>query len=92
MPQVGDYLTSYDADKISNLLKMLEREYHKRKEILSEYGGSFTSYNKNSDNKMALMIVVINNYEGFVESFGDLEDSFNRLFRETIKYGINGYI
>ena len=88
MPQVGEYLTSYDTDKINNLLKMLEREYQKRKEILSEYGGSFSTYNKTANNKMALMLIVINNYEGFAENFPNLEDSFNRLFRETSKSGI----
>ena len=88
MPQVGDYLTSYDTDKIENLLKMLEREYQKRKEILSEYGGSFANFNKNFPNKMALMIIVINNYEAFSENFNNLEDSFNRLFRETSKFGM----
>jgi S-DNA-T family DNA segregation ATPase FtsK/SpoIIIE len=88
MPQVGEYLTSYDGDKVENLLKMLEREYQKRKEILSEYGGSFTSYIKKNPNKLSMIIVVINNYEGFMENFENLEDSFNRLFREASKSGI----
>lgn len=88
MPQVGDYVTVYENDKVSNLLQMLEREFNKRKTFLSEYGGNFSAYNTKAEQKIPLLLVVINNYEVFNENYGDLEDSFNRLFRESSKYGI----
>ena len=88
MPHVGDYVTSYDNDKVNNLLNLIEREFNKRKEILSEFGGSFSTYNSKCEEKLPLMLIVINNYESFYESYNGLEDSFNRLFRESSKFGI----
>mgnify|MGYP004505174037 FL=1 len=88
MPQVGDYASSYDNEKIENLLQMLERELNKRRSILSNYGGSFTTYNSRNANKLPLIFVILNGYESFFESFNNLEDGFNRLFREGSKYGI----
>lgn len=88
MPQVGDYVTTYENDKIYNLLQMTEKEFHRRKQILSEFGGNFDAYNKKEAQKLPLMFIIINNYESFIENYGNLEDSFNRLFRESSKTGI----
>ena len=88
MPQVGDYASSYDNEKVENLLQMLERELNKRRTILSDYGGSFIAYNNKDTDKLPLIFIVINGYESFLETYAGLEDEFNKLFREGNKYGI----
>ena len=87
MPQVGDYLTINDSDKIKGLLKMLEKELEKRKKLYSDYGGNFVEYNKQQNNN-PLILTVLNNIENFIETYPRMEDIFDTLIRDGIKYGI----
>lgn len=67
---------------------MLEREINKRREIFSEYGGSYASYMKTDRKKIPLIVTVLNGYESFIENYGDYDDYFAHLLRESAKYGI----
>ena len=88
MPQVGDVVLSTEKDKVKNLFVMLIRELNKRKELFSNYGGDYNSYIKNSNNKLPLIIFVLNIYDVFVENFYDYDELLNQLIREAAKYGI----
>lgn len=88
VPHVGDVLLSNDTEKVNNLFKMLKEEIEKRKKLFSEYGGSYESYVKNSGKIIPNIIVMINLYEAFDEIYTDLQDMFNSLTREGLKYGI----
>ena len=87
-PQVGDVLLANDTEKINNLFKMLFSKLSERKKILSEYNGDFNYYNKKSGKKMPLIVVVINNYEGFFENYDMHEEHMLQLTREASMYGI----
>ena len=43
-PHVGDVMLSYEAEKISNLFKMLRKETETRKKLFADYGGDYRSY------------------------------------------------
>ena len=87
-PQVGDVILSNDTEKINNLFNFLKEEIDKRKKLFSEFGGSYTNYIKSSGNIIPNIIVMINLYEAFDELYPDLEDDFNLLTREGLKYGV----
>ncbi len=88
MPQVGDVALIDDRDKIKGVLLMIEREQTRRKELFSEFGGSYSDYIHNSGKKIPTMIVVLNGWEAFAESYGDYVDIVGHLLRECSKYGI----
>ncbi len=88
MPQVGDVALSDDKDKVKSLLVMLDREQVRRKELFSEYGGSYNDYIKNSGKKLPTIIVVLNGWEVFAESCPTYVDIVGHIVRESAKYGI----
>ena len=88
MPQVGDIALVEDKDKIKNCFLMLEREINRRKELFSNFGGGYSAYIKTNQKKLPLIITVLNGYEAFVENYGEYDDYFAHLLRESSKYGI----
>lgn len=88
MPHVGDIVLTDDEDKLKNCLFMLDREINKRKELFSNYGGTYTEYIKSSNKKLPLIITILNGYEAFLENNGDYDDLLAHLIRESSKYGI----
>ncbi len=87
-PQVGDVLLSDEIFKIDNLFDMLENELNRRKELFSDFGGSYISY-INSGNFLPFILVIINNYENFYDNCGNADEKFNSILRDSTKYGIN---
>ena len=88
MPQVGDVALIDDHDKIKSLIVMLDREQTRRKELFSEFGGSYIDYIKNSNEKLPLIMVVLNGWEAFAETYGEYTDIIGHILRECSKYGI----
>lgn len=88
MPHVGDVATSDDNEKVLNTLTMIENEIEKRKDIMSEFGGTYKDYLENSGNKLPIIAVIINNYEIFSETYSKLADNIMNLYRDGFKYGV----
>ncbi|MGN0179454.1 MAG: FtsK/SpoIIIE domain-containing protein [Monoglobaceae bacterium] len=87
-PQVGGFITSSDEEMLINLFKMLQTEMNSRRGLFSDYGGDYAGYCKNSGRIVPNIVVVLNNYAGFVEQYEDLQDDFSLLSRDGVKYGI----
>jgi S-DNA-T family DNA segregation ATPase FtsK/SpoIIIE len=87
-PQVGEVVFQNEINKVAGILNMISEEVDRRKELLSEYNGSFDFYNKNSGQKLNLMVVIINNYEIFTETLPKTQDLMAEFFRDAPKYGI----
>ena len=88
MPQVGDIATVIDKDKIRNHFISIEREINKRKELFKEYNGSYEQFLKQSNQKLPLIVTVINNFESFAENYGELDEILTHQLRDCAKYGI----
>ena len=88
IPHVGDVLRDGDDEKISNLYMMLNAETKRRRELISEFGGNINEYNKVATEKLPKILILINNYAHFVESYERLEEKNLSLCRDGIKYGI----
>ena len=87
-PHVGEVAFQEDLDKVTGVLDLVIEEFEKRKELLSDYNGSFTYYNKVSDKKLPLIVTVINSFDIFCEQIPKLSDYITTLFRDMPKYGI----
>lgn len=87
-PLVGDVLTSDDDEKISNLFKMMYNIIDERKKMFVDYGGSYLSYVKATNNVVPAIVIVINNYESYQETYPAYDDDLIVLTRDCMKYGI----
>ncbi len=87
-PHVGDILFANDVEKINNLFKMLKQTLETRKNLFTEYNGDYNYYCKNSGSIIPTIIVIINHYESFIETYNEYEDTLIQLTREGLKYGI----
>lgn len=87
-PQIGDVLLQNDNDKINRLFKMLIDIMNERKKMFVEFGGTIDTYNKYNENKLPNIVVIINNYETFVDNYETLEEDLIKITRECKKYGI----
>lgn len=88
MPQVGDIALIDDNNKIKSLLLMIERELTRRKELFSEYSGSYFEFVRKSGQKLPTIFVVLIGWEAFCETYGNYTDIINHFVRECSKYGI----
>ena len=87
-PHVGEVLLAGEEEKIINLLKLLQEKIEERKALFADYNGDYNFYCQNSQNTVPAIIVIINNYEVFSESYYQYEDLIQQLSREGLKYGI----
>lgn len=88
-PVVGDVAFLSDNEKIGRLFEMIQKEIKERIQKLSDYGGNYNLYISENENKMPMMIIVINNYEVFEENYEDkYDDMLLTLTREGLKCGI----
>ena len=84
---VGGVVFAGDDEKYHNLFKMLREIVDERKRIFSEYGLGYQDYIK-SNNKMPLIVVVLNNYDAMNDLDKKLYDDLPDLIRGSVYYGI----
>ncbi len=87
-PYVGDVVQMDEEEKIVNLYKMLNNMMEQRKSLFSNYSGNFFNYNAKSGSKVPSVVVVLNNFEAYQDTYEEYEDTLNVLTRECSKYGI----
>ena len=88
-PQVGDVVFINDKEKIDRFFDMLQEIMKNRKEELLEYNGDYNLYLKTSGKKMPMIIVLINNWDVFSETYDmEYEDTFQAIQRDSTKCGI----
>ena len=86
-PQVGDVILPSEDEKINNLFRMIEGEIEKRKNLFVNYNGDYQAYCKRSGETLPTILIVINNYDAFQDSF-DFDEKMNQITRDCVKYGI----
>lgn len=87
-PIVGDILYVGDAEKVKNLFKMISDKIEERKKLFSSYNGDYVTYCQKSGKTVPNIVIVINNYEAYAESYPEFDDLIIILTRDCIKYGI----
>ncbi len=87
-PHVGDIAYLNDVDKVTNLFKMLQEELRSRKTLFANYGGSYMNYLRSSGKTVPNIVIFLNNYEAFLETYEDLNEELGIITREATRYGI----
>lgn len=87
-PIVGDIIYIDQSEKVKNLFKMVSNEIDERKKLFSNYNGNYVTYCKNSGKSVPNIVVVINNYEAYAETYPEFDDLIIILTRDCVKYGI----
>jgi len=87
-PQVGDIILSGDSEKVMNLFRMLRKEIEDRKKLFANYGGNYSSYCKFASKPVPNIVIIINNYATFIETYDNYEDTVSFLSREGVKLGL----
>lgn len=88
MPHVGDVVLQDEVEKVKDFFQMIDEEIENRKDIFSDYAGSYTEYLDNSGKKLPLIEVIINQYESFCEANSRLSEQIMSIYRDGPKYGI----
>ena len=87
-PHVGDVILTNESEKVARFFMMLRKELKERKQILSDYNGDYNLYKKKTQKVMPAVVVILNNYESFVENYPNTyDDILEILLREGNKYG-----
>ena len=87
-PHVGSIATLDEPEKIGDILNFAFDEINRRKDAYTDYAGSYKNYCENSGNKDPLLLFIINNYEIFSETYGNMAEAIQTMFRDGEKYGI----
>jgi S-DNA-T family DNA segregation ATPase FtsK/SpoIIIE len=89
-PHVGAVLTPDDDERIQRLFYMLLREMEERQQLLARAGAStFLSYRAQTTNPVPEIVVVLDNYTGFGNTYPDASTTLERLARESSNLGIH---
>ena len=88
MPHIGDIATIDEENKVYDIFDMLFKELDRRKEMMSDFGGSYEEYIKHNDKKLPLIVTIINNLEVFTETYGRFAESLYTIYRDGSRYGL----
>ncbi len=87
-PYVGDVVSLEENEKIKNLFKMISSMIEQRKNLFSSFGGNYYSYVTKSGKLPPNVVIVLNNYEAYQDTYSEYDDLINTITRDCSKYGI----
>ena len=87
-PHVGDVILSSEKEKIDNLFKLLNQIIEDRKKLFVDYNGSYDFYINHGGKQIPTIIVMINNVEGFLDTYNEYEEVMGQITRDCLKYGV----
>ena len=91
LPHVGAIITPDEEERVQRLIRMLDEELERRKRLISDAGSDgLYSYNiANPAGALPAMLVMVDNFAEFRESFEGLIAPLISLVRESRAYGIH---
>ncbi len=87
-PYVGNLVFVNEQEKLVNLFKMLNAELDSRREKFANFGGNYQSYVEQTKEQLPNLVIIINNYEAFIENYEEITEELNQISRDSFKYGI----
>lgn len=87
-PHTGSVMIDGESEKISSFIGMIDKEVKYRKKLFAEFGGDMGRYNASENDRVPYILIIVNNYSHFYESYERYEDIMITLTRECPKYGI----
>ena len=87
-PHIGGMVFTGDDEKYKNLQKLIVKTLNDRKKKFVDYGGDYQSYNAANEEKLPLLVIVINNYDALFEMNPTIADYLNSYTRDSERYGV----
>ena len=88
-PVMGDIINGNNQEKIKNFFKYIQKTFAERKKLFQDYNGSYLNYCNKSGQTVPNILVIINNYDNYIELLGDKYDEILiKVARDGEKYGI----
>lgn len=87
-PHTGSVMIDGESEKINSFISMIDKEVKYRKKLFAEFGGDMGRYNASENDRVPYILIIVNNYSHFYESYERYEDIMIMLTRECPKYGI----
>lgn len=88
LPHVGDVVLSQDKDKLENLFKIVNTYLEERRRTFVNYAGSINEYKKATGKKVPSIIIMINGFDSFSETYPDYVELLTKYTRECPRFGI----
>ena len=88
IPHIGKIANTNDNTEIKDILEYATKQLEKRKELFSNYAGSYINYITTSGQSLPLLVFIINGYETFSELYSSESEELVSIYRECKKYGI----
>ena len=86
-PQCTGVILDGQDEALIVFFDQLQKEIKSRKKLLSDFGSDIIDY-RASGLCMPFVVIILNNYEQFVEIYEQFEEKLTVLIREGQKYGI----
>ena len=84
----GGVVVNGEDEEFHNLFKLIKNEIKKRKKVLADYGGDYKIYLSKVENRLPIMVIILNNYESIYETNSNIYDELPELVRDSERYGI----
>jgi len=88
LPHVGDVILQQDKEKLENLFKLINTHLEQRKELFLNYAGSINEYKKATGKVVPSIIITINGFDSFSETYPDYVELLTKYTRECPRFGI----
>ena len=88
-PQVGDFISAVESDKLNKLFYYLNTEISKRRKYFSNHSGTFSSNASRGYVPFPNILVILNGIDVLIDSYNDLyNDMFLPIIRDCNRFGI----
>jgi S-DNA-T family DNA segregation ATPase FtsK/SpoIIIE len=89
-PHLAGVYGAHDSDQIRRLLATLTKTLEIRRSAFAEVNAAdLKSFRRlSSDDNQAAIVIIIDNFSGFLENIGEEQETWRRLLREGGSYGL----
>lgn len=89
IPHVAEYLTVDDEEKLGKFVKIINEEIDKRKRLFASQAANHISvYNDMVEDKLAKIVITLDNFDVVKDEFAELQEFFTKLSRDCTSLGI----
>lgn len=89
LPHTADYFTFDQAEKLAKYSRNMDAELMRRKALFAKYSAfNFTMYNERANEKLPLIVNIIDNYDVLRELGQEFDEFITRLTRDGIGLGV----
>ncbi len=88
IPHVGDVILVNDKEKLENLFKLINTYLEQRKNLFLNYAGSIIEYKKATGKNIPSIIIMINGFDSFSETYPEYIELLVKYTRECPRFGI----